>query len=167
MRPIQAGKAAQEKRSYRTTFLKSSLNLPCRHQINVTQDKHTPVHRPYVHRIKHFFFNLVFHVEGSADSPGRYLPVCSAHSLNNMASFWTSKSGLSACFHETRNSLCSLLRQHNPGTFPLFIFCSNHSLSRCRSSVMSPFVSAPFFFNLLAQKRLSSRICKRMSSFGF
>ena len=46
----------------------------------------------------------VFQVEGSADSPGLYFPVCSAHSLKSMASFSTSKSGLPACFHETRNS---------------------------------------------------------------
>lgn len=78
--------------------------------------------------------NLVFQVDGSGDSPGLYLPVCSAHSLNNIASFSILKSGLPACFHETRNSFFSLSRQHNPGIFSLFILSSNHGLSLCRTS---------------------------------
>lgn len=96
----------------------------------------------------------VFQVEGSADSPGLYFPVCSAHSLKSMASFSTSKSGLPACFHETRNSFFAWSLQHSPGTFPLLILSSSHGLNLCRSSD----ISSENIYRLNAPSQISS--CK-------
>ena len=77
----------------------------------------------------------VFQVDGSGDSPLLYLPVCSAHFLNNTASWSTLKSGFPACFQETLNVVLSSSTQDNPGILPLFTMSSSHGRSRWGLSV--------------------------------
>ena len=76
--------------------------------------------------------NLVFQVDGSGWSPGRYFPVWLAHRLNNSAWVSSSNSGLSTRTQGTLKIPISLSIHSKPSISPLSICCSSQGVNRCR-----------------------------------
>ena len=75
--------------------------------------------------------NLVFQVDGSGSSPGRYFPVWLAHRLNNSAWVSSSNSGLSTRTQGTLKIPISLSIHSKPSIFPLSICCSSQGVNCC------------------------------------